>query len=190
MNTYSAAGPDGIPAVLMRQCAQTVSAPLQLLWRKSLDTGDIPSQLKHGNITPIYKNGPRTEPKNYRPVALTSHVIKIFERIVAKQITKYREEEQLYNIGQHRFRSGRSCVSQLLQHRMDILNTLQNGDGADVYLDFSKAFDKVDHLTSLQKLSHIGIRGKLHKWLEHFLQDRVQSVMVDGFESKKVDVRR
>lgn len=190
MNTYSAAGPDGIPAVLMRQCASTVSTPLQLLWRKSLDAGDIPSLLKHGKITPIYKNGPRTEPKNYRPVALTSHVIKIFERMVVKQITKYLEEESLYNIGQHGFRSGRSCVSQLLQHRMDILNTLQDGDGVDVvYLDFSKAFDKVDHLTLLQKLAHIGIRGKLHKWIENFFQDRVQSVMVEGFESMKVDVR-
>lgn len=190
INTYSAAGPDGIPAVLLKQCVSAVSTPLQMLWRKSLDTGEIPNLLKHGIITPIYKSGPRTEARNYRPVALTSHVIKIFERIIVKQITKYLEEQSLYNIGQHGFRSGRSCVSQLLQHRMDILNTLQDGDGADViYLDFSKAFDKVDHSTLIQKLAHIGIRGKLHKWLEHFFENRTQSVMVEGIESKKTEVR-
>ena len=189
-NTYSTAGPDGIPAVLLKKCATAVSTPLQLLWRKSLDANDIPALLKHGKITPIYKNGPRNEPKNYRPVSLTSHIIKVFERILVKQITKYLIEHALYNTGQHGFVGGRSCVSQLLQHRMDILNALQDGYGTDVvYLDFAKAFDKVDHATLLQKIAHIGIGGKLLGWIRNFFEGRTQSVMVEGFESTKKAVK-
>ncbi len=125
-----------------------------------MDTGEIPTKLKHGAITPIYKGGDRTLSKNYRPVALTSHVIKVFEKIIVKKIITFLEENMLFNPGQHGFRQGRSCLSQLLQHRMDILNYLENETGVDViYLDFAKAFDKVDHSILIE--SHIGIGGKL-----------------------------
>ena len=93
---------------------------------------------------------------------------------MVKKLTKYLEEQSLYNKGQHGFRSGRSCVSQLLQHRINVLSALEDGDGTDViYLDFTKAFDKVDHSILLQKLEHIGIRGKMHKWIENFLSIEV-----------------
>ncbi len=190
INMYAAAGPDGVPPVLLKQSASTLSIPLHMIWRKSLDTGEIPKLLKHGLITPIYKSGPKTEPKNYRPVALTSHIIKIFERILVKQLTNYLSEHSLYNEGQHGFRSGRSCVSQLLQHRMNILRALEEGEGADViYLDFSKAFDKVKHSILMKKLEHIGIRGNIHKWIENFFTERSQSVIVEGCQSKQSLVR-
>ena len=60
--------------------------PLQLLYEASLKTGETPTDLKRAIITPIYKGGSRNLPKNYRPVALTSHLIKIQEKILAKNI--------------------------------------------------------------------------------------------------------
>ena len=60
--------------------------PLQLLYKASLKTGEIPTDLKRAIITPIYKGGSRNLPKNYRPEALTSHLIKMLEKIVAKNI--------------------------------------------------------------------------------------------------------
>ena len=109
----AAAGPDRFPAILLKQCKSTLSKPLLMIWRRSLDTGQIPQTLKIAHIIPIYKGGCRGTPKNYRPVALTSHLIKIFEKILRKKMVEYMETYQLFNPSQHGFRFGRSCLSQL-----------------------------------------------------------------------------
>ena len=84
--------------------------------------------------------------ENYRPISLTSHVIKVFERIIRKNLVEYLEENQLLCSNQHGFRSGKSCLSQLLSHIDSIItNGLEGLDTDVIYLDFAKAFDKVDH---------------------------------------------
>ena len=123
-------------------------------------------------------------PANYRPVSLTPHIIKVFERVIRSKMVEYLETNKLLNKNQHGFRKGRNCLSQLLDHYDELLNTVSNSSNADVvYLDYSKAFDKVDHHILLQKLERIGITGKLYRWLECFLTDRVQQVIVDGVSS-------
>jgi hypothetical protein len=87
----SSAGPDEIPAVVLKKCKFSLSRPLTLLWRKSLESADIPNTMKHAVIFPLHKGGNRTSPANYRPVSLTSHVIKIFERVIKKQIVRHLE---------------------------------------------------------------------------------------------------
>ena len=89
LNVSSASGPDGIPAVLLKKCRDSVKTPLTLLWQRSLEYGEIPDLLKAGSIVPIHKGGDKSLPANYRPVALTSHVIKIIEKIIAKHIVSY-----------------------------------------------------------------------------------------------------
>ena len=108
--------------------------------------------MKSATITPIHKGGDKGEPKNYRPIALTSHIIKLFEKVVRKNIVNFMEANDLYNEGQHGFRSGRSCISQLLAHHEKILRHMESGADVDVvYLDFAKAFDKVDQQQELLK---------------------------------------
>ena len=75
----SAAGADGVPASLLKDCKKELSKPLYLLWRASLDPGRIPADLLLVLIRPVHKGGSRGLPKNYRPVALTSHIVKVFE---------------------------------------------------------------------------------------------------------------
>ena len=70
-------GPDEFPAILLKQCSKSLAHPLQLLYKDSLKTGEIPTDLKRAIIAPIYKGGSGNLPKNYRPVALTSHLIEI-----------------------------------------------------------------------------------------------------------------
>ena len=189
ISMYAAAGPDGIPAILLKKCANPLSLPLFLLWRRSLDSGEIPLTLKQGIISPIYKGGNRRQPKNYRPVGLTSHIIKLFERIIVKQLSQFLEDNSRHNDQQHGFRQGRSCLSQLLQHHLEILKHLESGFGMDViYLDFSKAFDKVNQPTLLRKLNKIGIQGKLLNWLENYFMDRTQTVIVEGIQSNSTEV--
>ena len=177
----AAPGPDGIPPLLLKNCSTALSLPLSLLWRKSLATGEISDQLKLGLIIPIFKNGARSEPKNYRPVTLTSHLIKIFERVLIKNLVKYLENNDLLNDGQHGFRKGRSCLSQLMDHYQSLLNIMETGEAADViYLDFAKAFDKVDHGILIRKLTGLGVGGSVLCWIYAFLKGRLQTVKVEG----------
>ena len=156
------AGPDRFPAILLKHCRNTLALPLYLIWRKSLDCGIIPQLLKTANIVPIHKGKSRGDLANYRPVALTSHLIKLFEKILKKHIVAYMEENNLFNPGQHGFRLGRSCLSQLIAHYDHITKLLESGQNVDViYIDFAKAFDKVDYLVTMKKLKGMGISGKL-----------------------------
>ena len=186
----AAAGPDRFPAIFLKSCEHSLAKPLYLIWRRSLDTGEIPLILKTANIIPIYKGGSRGEPANYRPVALTSHLIKVFERVVRKHIVDYMEENNLFNPGQHGFRSGRSCLSQLIAHYDHVTQLLENNQNADViYLDFAKAFDKVDFLVTMKKLHDLGISGKLGQWIYSFLTNREQAVIVDGITGSLTEVK-
>ena len=104
-------------------------------------------------ITPIFKKGDRARAVNYRPISLTSHVIKIYERVLRKTMVNFIEDNNTLCDNQHGFRSGRSCLTQMLGHFDNIMLGLLNGHDTDaIYLDFAKAFDKVDHKLLLEKL--------------------------------------
>ena len=137
----------------------------------------------------MFKKGSKGLAENYRPVSLTSHLIKVFERVFRKKMIKFIEDNMLLSNNQHAFRRGRSCISQLLQHWDEILHSLQNNVNIDVvYLDFAKAFDKVDHYILLKKLHQFGIRGKLLAWIEEFITDREQQVLVENKLSRREKV--
>ena len=100
------------------------------------------------------------------------------------------EENNLLNSGQHGFRTGRSCLSQLINHFNVILQYLEDGHNVDVlYLDFAKAFDKVDFLIVMRKLRKLGITGRLGRWIHSFLVGRTQSVIVNGMKSDPIEVQ-
>ena len=140
-------------------------------------------------ISPIFKGGDKTQSKNYRPVALTSHIIKIFEKCVRNIIQGYMEDHQLFNSHQHSFRKGCSCLSKLLSHYEWITETLPEGKNADViFFDFATAFDKVDHNILLHKVKSLGIAGNLWTWLHSFLIGRTQRVIMGGQYSAQTAV--
>ena len=185
LSPNAAPGPDGFPAILLKRCRNALSSPLAKIWRNSLKQGEIPEVCKSAFITPIHKGKSKAVPKNYRPVALTSHLIKVFEKVIRKKIVQFLQEHNLFNLSQHGFLQGRSCLSQLLCHFDRITHELENGRGVDVvYLDFAKAFDKVDHGITLHKFSSLGIKGSLGRWIHTFLTNRYQSVVIEGKISK------
>lgn len=101
----------------------------------------------------------------------------------------YLEDNDLMSSSQHGFRKGRSCLSNLLAHYDWLLQGLAEGGNVDVvYLDFSKAFGRVDHGILLHKLKAMGITGELGVWLHSFLTHRTQAVAVDGHISQQEKV--
>ena len=167
LSNTSASGPDGLTAIFLKKCKLSLSRPLYQLWRDCVNLGITPWTLKEAHVIPIHKGGHQGLAANYRPIALTSHLIKVFEKVVRTHLVNFLDENNIFNPNQHGFRIGRSCLSQLLAHYDKIVSLLERGVNVDtIYLDFSKAFDKVDHGILLKKLSLIGIRGKVLTWIE------------------------
>lgn len=190
MKSSASAGPDGFPAIILKKCSENLSIPLADLFNKSLQSSSIPNKLKEAFVIPIHKgNSSKNVAANYRPVSLTSNIIKTMERILRKHMIKHLENQGTLNDRQHGFREKRSCLSQLLTHFDETLNAIERGNNCDaIYLDFSKAFDKCDHGILKNKLKEAKISGRIGTWIGEFLRKRTQKVIVDNNESNEVEV--
>ena len=185
----SSPGPDQFPAFLLNRFSVELAPALYRIWRDSLDSGEMPEGTNLAYISPIFKGGDRTLPKNYRPVALTSHLTKVFEKVVKAALVEYLTTNNLFNPGQHGFRRGHSTLTQLIQYYEDILTKVESSDSVDsIYLDFAKAFDKCDHSVIMTKLKHFGVSGKVGIWIGNFIRMRKQAVSVDGEISETMQV--
>ena len=190
LSQNAAAGPNGVPAILLKKCRDQISEPLEMIFKKSLETGEIPEIWKLAHVIPLLKPGAhRSSPSSYRPVSLTAHVIKTFERIIKKNLQNHLEMYNKISKNQHGFRSRRSCISQLLHHHDMILKGLEEGANVDsVYLDFSKAFDKVDKGILARKMKKMGVCGLLGEWIFDFLTSRRQDILANGEASTESEV--
>ena len=187
---YSTCADDDVPAIILKNCASVMSYPILLIWKASLKSSHIPHCYKKQTITPVFKKGSKSKASNYRPISLTSHIIKAFERVIRKVIVNHLHENNLLCRNQHGFLKGRSCLTQLINHIDTILKNFLNGHDTDaIYLDFSKAFDKVDHKILISKLYAYGIRGNLLEWIKCYLSNRSQTVVVNGHKSNPAHVK-
>ena len=169
--------------MLLNQYCENIAEPLSVCFNKSIDQGSIPDFLKTAAVVPIHKGGSKSDPANYRPVSLTSVIMKIFKRIMRKAIVEHLDNSQLMNKSQHGFRKDRSCISALLEVYDNVMSSISNPNVNCidmVYLDFAKAFDKVDHHILLYKLKQFGITKHVGIWLASFPSDRKQFVQIPG----------
>ena len=185
-----AVGPDQVPGHFLKLCAYEIADMYVILFQASLDQGIVPPDWKMANIVPLFKKGDKSLPENYRPISLTSLSCKVLEHVVHSSIMTHLEKHRVLDDAQHGFRKLRSCVSQLIITIDDFANCLLKHLQIDaILLDFSKAFDKVDHEILLAKLEHLGIRNSLLEWSRSFLIGRSQRVVVEGMESDPTRVR-
>ena len=134
----------------------------------------MPEDWRIANVVPLFKKGSRDHPGNYRPVSLTSVVGKVLERIIRDRIYKHLERNKLIRDSQHGFVKGSSCLTNLTEF-FEVTKEVDKGKAVDVvYMDFSKAFDKVPHGRLLQKMQMHGIEGDLSIWIRNWLSDRRQ----------------
>ena len=187
----SAPGPDEIPAIFMKITSKELAKPMAIILKKSIERCEIPDIYKMAHITPIHKGGKKCKykPENYRPVSLTSHIMKVYERIIAKNIIKHLTKNQLFNENQHGFVPGKSTQTQLLLYYKDIFESLKEGIRIDtVFLDFARAFDKVNHEILMKKIVKHKIKGKVAMWLKEFLYNRKFRVVANNVKSKEEEV--
>ena len=175
----AACGPDEIPEALLKKCSSSIAIPIEIIWRRSLDTGVVPDAYKLSYVAPLHKKDSRAYPENYRPISLTSHIVKVFERVLRKKLVNHMVSNNLLCDKQHGFQAGRSCLTQLLHHFDDVTDAItSNNDFDSIYLDYAKAFDKVDHQLLLKKLEIYGFNSHIISWINSFLVGRCQIVVV------------
>ena len=191
LNPFKASGPDGIQSRFLKETSDEISTGLTLIFQASIHQATIPDDWRHAIIAPIYKTGKtdRAKAENYRPISLTSVSCKIMEHIMHSSIISHLDKTGILSDTQHGFRKRRSCESQLVLTINDFAKSLNEGQQLDtILLDFSKAFDKVDHRKLCIKLEHYGIRGKTLEWIKDFLKNRTQRVVINGKESSSANV--
>ena len=186
LDVTKSSGPDKIHSRVLKEAKIPISKALAIIYQHSLSTGQVPKEWKSATITPIFKKGKKSDPSNYRPVSLTSIPCKKAESIVYDAIFDHMIENNFFSIRQYGFIKGRTTILQLLKVIESWVNTLDNGGTVDdINLDFMKAFDKVPHRRLIYKMRRYGITGNVLRWVENFLQDRVQKVNVNGVYSKE-----
>ena len=184
-----AAGPDDLRPTVLKELHHEISPILQVIFQVSLNSGILPNDWTKARVSPIFKKGDKAAASNYRPISLTCICCKLMEHIMTSNLVKHLNEHNILFDLQHGFREKRSCETQLVMLVEDLARSLQEGKQTDlVLLDFSKAFDKVNHEKLLYKLYQYGVKGNILGWVRGFLCHRTQTVVVDGDESSEVPV--
>ena len=184
LSSTKSPGVDLVYPRVLKECKYIISGILTDIFNKSINTGEVPTLWRQANVVPIFKKGDRSEMSNYRPISLTSVIGKMLESIVAKRIREHLESHGLIADSQHGFTKGRSCQTNLLSFYRPVYEAADNDDNYDViYLDFSKAFDRVPHERLLSKIKAHGIDGKVYSWIKSWLSNREQRVIVNGEKS-------
>ena len=141
-------------------------------------------------VIPILKPGKEvSDPSSYRPIALTSVLCKIMERMVTNRLEYFLETRGLFVNFQNGFRRGRSTMESVALLDQDIKRAFNNKEVVvGVFLDIEKAYDSLWKDGLLIKIYDLGVRGRMFNWIKDFLKERTIQVRVGGVSSKKVKI--
>ena len=173
-----------IPNKLIKLASEPLSKPFTVIYNESVLTGKVPELFKISKVTPIFKSGAVTELGNYRPIAVISPFSKVLERLVYQQLVSFFENQCLLFNFQFGFRKGYSTEYAILETLENLKSAIDDGKiTCAVFLDFSKAFDTINHQILFDKLYKYGIRGLPHAWFSSYITNRKQFVKVGNTES-------
>ena len=184
LKSSKATGPDQIGNIILRNCAAPLSEPFFQIFKTCISEGTYPASWKLSHVVPVHKKKSRQKVEHYRPISLLSNSSKVFERIIFNQLYAFLDKNKLLTPLNSGFKKGDSTINQLIYLVHNIYKGLENRqDIKIVFLDFSKAFDRVWHRGLIFKLERLGVRGKLLKLIKNYLLDRKQMVVIEGIMS-------
>ena len=173
-----------VPNKLIKLSSGQLSTSFTEIYNESILSGEFPEIFKISKVTPIFKSGSISELGNYRPIAVISPFGKVLERLVYDQLLSYLEKECLLYNFQFGFRKGYSTEYAILETVEKLKSAVDDQKvTCGIFLDFSKAFDTINHHILLEKLYKHGIRGLPHAWFSSYITNRKQYVKIGNVES-------
>ena len=174
VKTNKCGGPDGVPPILVKNCYRSLSQPLTVIFNRAFENSVVPDCWKIACITPVPKKvDPGAEIK-FRPIACTSILLKVLEKLVVQRIRPKLEEKA--DDMQFAYKSKRSCVDAVATISHSILSSLDSGEKSVrcCFLDYSNAFGTVRRDTLLLDLRNAGVCESELKWFHDYFQERKQ----------------
>ena len=167
---------DPIPSKLLIECLDYILPSLTDLFNSSLASGIFPQCFKSALVTPILKKRcfDHNDLNNYRPVSNLCFIAKILEKLVLSQVSSYLNSHNPYNTCQSAYRPGHSTETALLKVVNDLFLSLNKGNiSVLALLDFSSAFDTIDHTILVHRLhTDFGFTDTVLQWFSSYLTDR------------------
>jgi integrase len=175
---------DKISNKLLKAAGYTINESLLFIFNLALATGIFPDELKMAKVTPIYKEGDKSNCGNYRPISVLPVIAKILEKLICDQLREFLNENNISK-QQSGFRKLYSTETSLLQITDKWLMNIDKGlINSVLFLDLKKAFDTVNHQIILSKLEVYGIRNQALNLLKSYLDNRMQICVVEGIKSE------
>ena len=187
LDQNEAHGRDEILIRMIKLGVSSISKPLHLIFRDCLETDSLSKEWEKANKIPVHKKGDKQLITNYRPVSLLPICGKVFEKIIFNPLFVYLNNNNLLNSNQSDFRPGDSCVNEFISIIHDIYKAFDANPLLEVrvvFLDLTKAFDKIWLDGQFYKLRRMGICGKYLGLIDSFLSERSQRVLLNGQTSK------
>jgi hypothetical protein len=174
-------GSDSINAFVIKRVIPAIVIPLTFIVNQSFSLGIFSDTMKIAKVTPIHKNGAVDQVSNYRPTSVLTCFSKILERLAYTRISGFLQKHDILSNFQFGFRAKHSTTHAVIHLIDKVVTAIDNSEHTlGIFLDFSKAFDTLDHSILLQKLNHYGIRGRSLEWFTSYLSNRKQYVTVGG----------